>query len=119
MAFNKQNEITVGNHITQTSVDVIHITSDKLVNILTTHFNKLNKPHDIIGALALSLSLVIALITSTFNERWGISPDTWYGIFITLLVISIIYLLYTIYNRIFNSSNIHKVMKDITGRNIE
>ena len=41
MAFNKQNEITVGNHITQTSVDVIHITSDKLVNILRQYpYNK-------------------------------------------------------------------------------
>lgn len=115
MALNRKDNQTlvVDNVISNTSVNVIKITEDKLYNILTKHIAKLRSAKDWINPVAVSVSLLLALLTTDFKTAFGLSSDTWKAVFIILFGISVIYSLYSICHCIFSRSNINLIIKDI------
>ena len=108
-----QTNISIDNEVSCTSVTVIHIIEDKLINILTRHVSRLKRPRDIAGAFALTLSLLIVLLTATFKKTGALTPDMWSGIFGTLFVVSVIYTIYTIYNYFKDRSSVEDIIRDI------
>lgn len=115
MALINENTIEIDATISRTDTCLIKITEDKLVNILTIHVEKLKKSKEWLAALSFSASLLLVLITSKFNARWGISADTWQALFMFLFGASVIYLIYSIYNCIVHKDSVDIIMKHIKG----
>ncbi len=105
--------VNVTNTISNTSVSLIQITEDKLVNILTRHVDKLKKSKEWLASLSFSVSLLLVLLTSDFRTKWGLSADTWRALFIFLFIASLGYLIYTIYNSFKHQVSVDSIMDDI------
>ena len=112
MAISDRYSVTINNTISDISVNVITITEDRLENVLIKHVDKLRRSKDYVGAIALSVSLLIVLVTSDFKNKW-LDAGTWRGFFIFLFIASIGYLGYTLYNLIRNNDSVEDIMKDI------
>ena len=121
MAITKGNDkILIDNVIDNTSANLIKITEDRLNVILLKNVPKLRKPQEIINPIALLLSLLAAIVTADFKEVLGLTAESWKAIFVVAFIISIFYLLYCLYNLIFNRSSIDSILKEIkTKRNGE
>lgn len=121
MAITKGNDkILIDNVIDNTSANLIKITEDRLNVILLKNVPKLRKPQEIINPVALLLSLLAAIVTADFKEVLGLTAESWKAIFVVAFIISIFYLLYCLYNLIFNRSSIDSILKEIkTKRNGE
>ena len=65
MALQKENKKPTGNSIEDLSVDVITIMEDSLRVILIKHVEKIGKNRDLISPIALFVSLIIVLITTS------------------------------------------------------
>ncbi len=105
--------VNIANTFSNTDVNIIRITEDKLINILTIHVGKLKKSKEWIAALSFSISLLLVLLTSTFCSKWGLSGEQWQTIFILLFLGSLIYLGYTIYNSFKHKVTVHSIVEDI------
>ena len=76
---NDDINITVHKNLAQ---EIIVINIDKLKLILKDHQDALRQKRDWINPLALFITLLVTNLTSTFNDTWSISADTWKAIFI-------------------------------------
>lgn len=112
MAINKEYSITINNSVSEININVISITEDKLEIILKDHFDNMRKSNDWIGAIALSITLLIVLVTSEFKDKWLDAP-TWKALFILLFIASLIYSGYCIYNAIVHRNTLKKLIQDI------
>ncbi|MBQ4798105.1 hypothetical protein J8L73_02945 [Pseudoalteromonas sp. MMG006] len=74
------------------SQEVIKITTDKLKLILKDYLVSMEKKKEWIAPLGIVLTLLVVLITTTFQKAY-FSADTWKAIFIILLVLSIAWLI--------------------------
>ncbi len=90
--------VTVTNTFSNTNVNVIAITEDKLVNILTIHVGKLKKNKQWMAALSFCVSLSLVLLTSNFKNMLGLSGEQWQMVFFILLLASVVYLCFSVYN---------------------
>lgn len=90
-------KVTIHNTVSDISVRVITITEDRLENVVNKHINKFRKSQDYIGSIALTISLLIVLVTSEFKNK-GFDAGTWRGIFIALFCASLFYLVYVFVN---------------------
>ena len=106
-------KVAVNETISTVSVNIIQITEDKLVNILTAHVGKIRKSSDWGGALAMFLSFVGLAVTSDFHETFGISADTLRGIFYCGMLASLVYLVKSCVNRYKNRDSVEDILKDI------
>ena len=81
---------------TNTKSDLIEITEDKLENILIKNQKLLELKKSWINPLSLFLTVLLAKLTAEFKDFWGVSKNTWEGIFIIGIIISFIWLCITI-----------------------
>ena len=107
------NAGNVTNTYSNTDVSLIAITEDKLINILTIHINKMKKSKEWIAAFSFSVSLLLVLLTSKFEEKWGLSGEQWQMVFILLFIVSIFYLVYTGYNCLKHTVTVDVIVQDI------
>lgn len=112
MAINKNFSVTITNSISEININVISITEDRLENILTSHFHRISRSKDWIGAVALSVTLLIVLVTSEFKDKWLQAP-VWKAFFIMLFLASLAYSVYCLYNLIANRDSVKAIMSDI------
>lgn len=82
--------------IDNTDSDKIVITRDKLYYKLDKHYKKMGHRYDWVGALALTITLVLTLLTSNFKSIFGIDPNIIKGVFIAFTFVSLCYTIYTI-----------------------
>lgn len=61
--------------------NVIEITEDKLENILLKYLNMLNIRQSWITPLSLFITIILVIITATFNTKLGIDKSVWEAIF--------------------------------------
>lgn len=104
----------ITNTFANTDVSLIAITEDKLVNILTVHVSKMKKSKEWFAALTFAASLLLVLLTSKFESKWGLSGEQWQMFFIMAFVGSLFYLVYSIYN-----CCKHKVMVEVIVQEIK
>ena len=92
------DKILIDNVIDNASANLIKITEDKLNVILLKNLPKLRKPQEIINPIALLLSLLTTILTANFKDKFGLSAEFWKAIFVVALIVSILYLLYCLWN---------------------
>lgn len=71
MAKAKEESVKIVNTISNTSVNLIQITEDKLKNILSAHIARIRKSSDYVGSIGLFLSCsarFLLLISATLSE---------------------------------------------------
>jgi uncharacterized membrane protein len=76
--------------------DLIEITHDKLENILLKHLKNLDIRNSWITPASIFLTVLIARLTSTFNDSLGIPKDVWNAFFLILMIVSGIWLIWRI-----------------------
>ena len=114
MALTKKNKaVDVKNEITCTSVNVIHITQDKLENILCRNIQKLKKSHDWLGAVALLVTFIGIIITADFKDFKFITGEQISGILYTLTALSGFYVVYTVKNCKKNDVEVSDIITEI------
>lgn len=115
MALNKTKaeENFISDVITVTSSNLIKITEDKLENILNKNIDKMKKPKDVMASLGLCISLYSLVYEANLNDIGKFSGETIRGFFLLLLVISVVYFLYTLINLLFNRVTAHDIIKEI------
>lgn len=117
MAITKNRDrVLVENVIDNASANLIKITEDKLNVILLKNVPKLRKPQEIINPIALLLSLLTTILTAEFKDKFGLSAEFWKAVFVVALIVSILYLLYCLWNILFNRSSIDSILKEITNK---
>ena len=110
---NNGQKIIIAETVSNTSVNVISITEDKLVNILNRHVSRIKKNNDWLTSLALFLSLVAMAVTTDFHETFGISSDTLRGFFYAGVIASLAYFIRSCYNCYKNRDSVDDIVKDI------
>lgn len=93
--------------------DLIEITEDKLIVILTNHFNKVKKSRDWIGCLSVCITVIIALVTCEFKDAFGVSGQNWYTIFFISAFIFGFFTLKSLCYSLFKSTSIDKIILDM------
>ncbi|MCD8440634.1 hypothetical protein [Tenacibaculum finnmarkense] len=76
--------------------DLIEITHDKLENILLKHLKSLDIRNSWITPASIFLTVLIARLTSTFNDSLGIPKDVWNAFFLIVMIGSGIWLIWKI-----------------------
>lgn len=109
------NTIRVANVVSNTSVSIIQITEDKLINILSSHIVRLKKSREWMAAGSFAVSLLVVLLTAEFKPKWGIAAEGWRMLFYVVFAISVIFTIYSIYNSIRNKIDVNSIVKDIKG----
>lgn len=103
----------VANTFSNTEVNLIVITEDKLVNILGIHVGRMRKSKEWLASLSFSITLLLVLLTSKFEAKWGLSGEQWQMAFIFLFIGSLIYLGYSIYNCLKHNVTVEVIVQDI------
>lgn len=86
----------VDKRMSNVKTDLIEITHDKLENILLKYLKNLDKKRIWITPLSIFLTVLVARLTSTFKDSFGISKDTWDAFFLFLLLGSIFWLVWSL-----------------------
>ncbi len=107
------NAGNVTNTFSNTDVNLIAITEDKLINILTVYVGKMKKSKEWWAAVSFSISLLLVLLTSNFEAKWGLSGEQWQMAFILLFIASIVYLVYSIYNCYKHTVTVEVIVQEI------
>jgi hypothetical protein len=102
--FNVQDKF-VNQVRTNTKSDLIEITEDKLENILLKHVQKLTKVDSWITPVSLFFTILIVLLTSSFNDFLSIEKSVWKSTFVVGLIITLIWSIKAIYHSIKCSKN--------------
>ena len=105
--------VNVTNTYSNTNISILAITEDKLINILTRHVGKLKKSKEWWAALSFSISLLLVLLTSDFHSFLGLLGEQWQMLFILLLIASIAYMIYAIYNCCKHNVTVEIIVKEI------
>lgn len=109
--FTEQENIEVTEVHGDLSQQVIKITVDRLRLILHKHASSIEERKSWIAPLGVFLTILITLITSTFNKLlW--SADTWTAIFVICGVMSFIWLV-TAITKTLKSENIDDLVEKI------
>ncbi|MFZ4672523.1 MAG: hypothetical protein ACOYLT_10965 [Flavobacterium sp.] len=85
---------------TNTKSDLIEITEDKLENILLKHLKKISKVDGWFTPVSLFFTILIVLLTSTFNDFLNVEKSVWKAIFIIGLIITLAWSIKAIYQSI-------------------
>lgn len=97
----------------------ILIAEDTLRTRLQPHLDSLKKPRDIIGAIALAVTLITSLLSikgmdsSVTFFRGSVSKETLTASLFIFSAASVMYLIYTIYNFFKYSPNLDDIVRDI------
>ncbi|MBK6953342.1 MAG: hypothetical protein IPH24_15245 [Crocinitomicaceae bacterium] len=79
-----------------TKSDLIEITEDKLENILIKNQKYLDLKTSWLNPLSLFLTMLLAKLTADFKDFFEIPKNTWEAIFIIGIILSFIWLVWTI-----------------------
>ncbi len=83
----------IDKHRSNVKSDLIEITEDKLENILLKHIRKIGTRKAWLAPLGLFISIILANISATFTEKFGIPSSIWEAIFFIGAIASGIWLI--------------------------
>ena len=107
-----RKSVNVDNLHSNTSLEIVEITTDKLKIILSEHIKKAEKANDWQAALGILLTAVASLVSADFRLAFGIEPSMWKTLFVLTLVVSAIWLIRS-FVRIFRFESIDKLISRI------
>jgi hypothetical protein len=88
-----RRSVDVATTHSNTSLEIVEITTDKLVNILSEHLKKSEKANEWQAALGVLLATVGALVTTEFKTTFGVEAGVWKAMFIIAAVASLVWLI--------------------------
>ncbi len=112
---NKFNSIEVGEVHSNVYQEVIEVTSDKLKLILLEYVECLAKSKEWQMPLSLILAIILVLSTTSFKQSFGLSPDTWFAIFVISCGLSCVWLLKTLLHKK-NSISIDELIQKVKNK---
>lgn len=77
---------------TNVKSDLIEITEDKLENILLKHLQRLGLRKSWITPLSLLVTIILANLSATFGDKFGIKGSVWEAFFLLITIVSGIWL---------------------------
>lgn len=92
---NTNSEFVV-NEINNVSSDIIRITEDKLRLKVGEYEKSLAHSYDWIGPAGIVITIVLAMLTSDFKYRFGVTAKAWNIIFSTCFVFAFCYTIWVI-----------------------
>ena len=95
-----------------TSLEIIEITSDKLRIILTEHIKRSEKLNEWQTALGILLATVAALVTTEFKTTFGVDGGVWKAIFIITTMLSVVWLIRALV-RVFRAESIDQLLSRV------
>lgn len=87
---------------TNVKSDLIEITEDKLENILLKHLQRLGVRKSWITPLSLLVTIILANLSATFGDKFGIKGSVWEAFFLLVTIVSGIWLTVSIIRIIIN-----------------
>ena len=81
---------------TNVKSDLIEITEDKLENILLKHLQRLGLRKSWITPLSLLVTIILANLSATFGDKFGIKGTVWEAFFLLIAIVSGIWLVVSI-----------------------
>lgn len=81
---------------TNVKSDLIEITEDKLENILLKHLQQLGVRKSWITPLSLLVTIILANLSATFGDKFGIKGSVWEAFFLLVATVSGIWLVVSI-----------------------
>ena len=117
MGKTKYESVNTENVYNNTSQNLIRITEDKLENILTNHFLNMEKKGEWKTPLGIAVSIVLALISTQFQDAFFLKAAVWEAIFIVSLVLSGVWLARKIYHGRKIDSSLKTLMDKIKNVN--
>jgi len=82
--------------------DLIEITEDKLENILLKHLKRIGNRNMWLTPLTLCISVTLASVSATFNERFSIPANMWESLFFCTAIVSGIWFLVSLVLMVMN-----------------
>ena len=83
--------------------DIIHITADKAHRYLTDWRDKIERQGSWIAPLSLGSSLLLALLTADFKDKFGVPKEYWSAVFFVACLATVIWLFHTLKRRFRNA----------------
>lgn len=117
MGKTKYDSVDTENVYNNTSQNLIRITEDKLENILTNHMSNMAKKGDWKTPLGIIVSIVLALISTKFQDAFFLKAAVWEAIFIISLVIALFVFSYKIYHCMKIDASLKSLMDRIKNVN--
>lgn len=90
--FDSEGERFIDQRRSNVKTDLIEITGDKLEVILLKHESNLGKRTAWITPLSLFVSVLLTLLTATFNDMFGLLASEWKALFVISGALSIAWL---------------------------
>ena len=72
--------------------DIILTTEDKLRLVLIEHRDVLSAKREWIAAASLALSLLTTILLTSFQDKLGLSADTWRAAYVIFLILALFWL---------------------------
>lgn len=99
---------------TNLQVGVIVVSEDKLVRILERDRERTKKNLYWITPLGILVSLIIAILTTDFKNRWGLPAETWSALFYIAGAISSVWIIVCLFK--IKNVKIEKLIEEIKGK---
>ena len=98
--------------------DVIMTTQDKLRLALIAHRDVLSSKREWISAGSLALSLLSTILLTTFQDKLGLSADTWRALYGLFFALAMVWLINSLVSLVKNRKRreIDYLIKEITAR---
>lgn len=117
MGKTKYDIVDTGKVYNNTTQNIIRITEDKLEKILMNHSSNVKKKSDWKAPLGIVVSIVLALISTRFQDAFYLEAAVWKAIFIISLIISVGWLGCKIYYCMRIDSSLKTLMDKIKNVN--
>jgi len=109
--FSKKS-LSVAQVHSNTSLEIIEITSDKLRIIITDHIKRSEKINEWQTALGILLATVAALVTTEFKSTFGVDGGVWKAIFIITTMVCVVWLVKALI-RVFRAETVDHLISRI------
>lgn len=93
----KFNTVDVNEVHSNVGQEVIEITSDKLCLILNEHIQVMESRTHWQAPLGILITIILVICTAEFKAAFGLTKDTWSAIFIISAILSLIWLIRSLY----------------------
>jgi hypothetical protein len=117
MGKTKYESVDTGKVYNNTTQNLIRITEDKLEKILMNYISNVRKKGDWKAPLGILISIVLALISTQFQDALFLEAAVWKAIFIVSLFLSIGWFAYKVYYCLRIDSSLKTLMDKIKNVN--
>ena len=102
---------------TNTDQEIITITHDKIKGILTENKDILTQKNEWSAPLGVFLTIFITLLTTNFEDAFGLNQAVWQAIFIIVDIASFLFFCYSLFKHCKNKKKgtIESIIKQIEG----